>query len=241
MMKFPSFQARHWAAALLLMVNPLAAATLWQADFEGATLGDVKSAPTGITFTLLDAASAPAGSSGGVMQIQRHATGSEYTEVRASGGTNGTFLVSTVTQPMIGDAFALNFDVYVPDNTVANGLTVVVRLRASSAENPAQNAYKDFAMSFPALSTFNAGIYGTWQHVTIADMIPATFVHQSITYTTYNVTPIIAWRQTDYSVTGMFGYLDNISFSVNAVPEPTRALLVSLGSVLLLTNRRRKV
>lgn len=220
-------------ASLMIVSSSQSATTLWFENFESGTITDLGFNATFSPSSVVTDPFTPI-SPGKVLKIDDASTTTEYNEFRGSGGSSGVFAISTINSPKIGEQFTLKTDVYFPSaaNTTANSLLILVRLRSSS--EPA--AFRDISFS----GTFTKD---TWlRDLTVTGIIPETFAYSNGstingTFNTTSITPIIAWRDTEKTELGTFGYLDNISFVMT--PEPGRALLLLMGLMGFVFKRRR--
>lgn len=216
-----------------------AASTLWFDNFNSGSVTGVATNSSLEYIVIPD----PFGGSSNVLQVNdKHGT-SEYMELRSNQGVGGVFAMGYVPELQHGATITLKFDVYLPTGSSAEGLLALVRLRTTASG--AGSAFRDFSLA-PSLNPIPVSSQDMWlRDRTVTFQLPSTFTYSGNTYSTDSITPIIAFRDTSPQAggtgnggsLGLAGYFDNISVVVT--PEPSKALLLSLGILTVFFRRTR--
>ncbi|MGJ8695310.1 MAG: PEP-CTERM sorting domain-containing protein [Verrucomicrobiaceae bacterium] len=217
-----------FGAALLGSSLGLQAVTLIGDDFDGNSVGTINPSG-GLTTTIV---TDPLDGSNNVLQINLNG-GGQWQSILS--GPNIALPANTIAGV---DSVSFTYRVMIPSGSVAqygpgtsDSLNSLVRLNGTQPDSyPPSFANAILPGTFPL---------DTWVTINDGGVIPAndnTAPNGPVT----GLFPILSLRDiSNDNVPGLFGYIDDISFSVTeSVPEPSSLVLTLLGAAGLLRRRR---
>jgi hypothetical protein len=218
-----------FVSALLALPCFGASVLLDEHDYD-ANNTSLNSGNTGVTVTTI---ADPTGSgSGNVGSVDISDSGTVWGEVRPV--PNGFTLPAGTTAGV--DTLTASFDIYVPSGTTfssAGGGVDRVNLIIRQSSGPDNGNRVNPGTS---ANNWNTLLLDQWQTITVNTGIAAT---DSVGAPITELTPIISFYDPNTNASpGVAAYIDNWSFSVTNVPEPTSSFLMIFAGLGLLRRRR---